>query len=238
MNKIVRGVAGLVFALATFANVGLAQGPATINNIQGLSGWKAQVDVWAQGPHRPVYWMHQNQVTPSTDGNSTAFFLGGNSGFSNVLYHRVLGDTPNASHYKLDMQLYIDRPQNSQALEFAVLQTTPGQWYKFSTQCSFSTGTWRVWDGTAHHWVASSAPCNRLPAMTWNHLTFEYERVGGKTHFIAVTVNGQRSMLNMFMHPQPVHYSGHTLTTHFQMDGNRTQSPYYVWLDRLSVTYW
>ena len=51
-------------------------------------------------------------------------------------------------------------------------------------------------------WVATSAPCTRPPADTWQHLTFEYQRANGQAVFAAITVNGKRYSINQSFNPQ------------------------------------
>ena len=99
------------------------------------------------------------------------------------------------------------------------------------------TRTWRVWDPTKKAWAASSAPCVQPPPNTWNHLVWEFQRDGaGNVIFTAVTVNGNRSDVNITMPHTPDTQSG--VDVAFQIDANQTATPVSVWLDKVSLTYW
>ena len=77
----------------------------------------------------------------------------------------------------------------------------------------------------------------RTAANTWNHLVFEFQRqTGGNVIFIAVTLNGKRSLVNLSMQHTPDTSSG--LDVAYQSDSNGVGTPYSVWLDKVSVTYW
>jgi hypothetical protein len=231
-----------VSALLLFAALlpATSQAQTTVSGIQDKSGWISEPDIWAKGTHKPVFWMKQNVSSPSLDGQSAQFFLGGSVPYSSALHHRKLTTTSaSVKNYVYDMMLYIDHPESAQALEFAVLQSVPGHWYKFSTQCSYGQNLWRVYDALNHHWVNTSTKCERLPAFKWNHLTFEYQRTSdGKSRWIAITVNGTRHYINKTTTPGKITGKSYTLTAHFQMDGNRNQDDYSCWIDKMSVKYW
>lgn len=233
-----RWLSGAAFMLSLLVVTGHAQ--KTISDVQDMSSWISEPDVWAKGTHKPVFWLKQHVASPSLDGKSAQFFLGGDVPYSSALHHRTLTTTSSSvKHYVYDMDLYIDRPNAAQALEFAVLQSAPGKWYKFSTQCSYSKNVWRVYDALNHHWVDTSITCDRLPAYSWNHITFEYERTSdSRSHWIAVTVNGKRHYLNKYTTPGKITGKSYILTAHFQMDGNKHQDDYNCWIDRMSVKYW
>ncbi len=86
-------------------------------------------------------------------------------------------------------------------------------------------------------WVASAVTCTQPAANTWNHLVWEFERQsGGNVIFTAVTVNGKRSVVNLSMPHTADSNSG--LDIAYQSDANGSGTPYSVWLDKVSVTYW
>jgi hypothetical protein len=69
------------------------------------------------------------------------------------------------------------------------------------------------------------------------HLVWEFERQpGGSVIFTAVTVNGQRQMVNLSMPHTSDKNSGVDIA--YQSDANLTGAPYSVWLDKVSLTYW
>jgi hypothetical protein len=119
-----------------------------------------------------------------------------------------------------------------------VTQSTGGARYNFGTQCDLAGGhAWRMWDNVGKKWVASAATCPTPAAKTWNHLVFEFQRqTGGNLMFTAVTFNGKRSVVNLSMQHTADSASG--LDVAYQSDANGSGTPYSVWLDKVSLTYW
>src|SRR5438270_5929523 len=65
-------------------------------NIQQQDGWqwctqKLNGSVCAAGVGKAISWMAPHQTTPSLDGSSAQFFIGGSTGYSNALWWRSLG---------------------------------------------------------------------------------------------------------------------------------------------------
>jgi hypothetical protein len=206
------------------------------SQIEQMSGWSSCTKC-AGGGANAVYSITQNQSSPSLDGNSTKIVLGGTTPFSHALMWRRMGTSTTATNFVFDMYYQIDYPANSQGLEFAANQDLSSGWYKFSTQCAFSSSQWRVWDSKNKGWVNTGIACTRPPARTWQHVTFEYQRSGGKAVFVAITVNGQKHYVNKSFYPQAKTGDG-SVGIHFQVDGNSTQADYTTWIDRLSFYYW
>lgn len=208
----------------------------SFNRIEEMSGW-GHCTTCAGGGENAKYSMTRGQSSPSLDGNSTKFWLGGSTSFSHGLWWKRLGASSSATHFVLDMYFRMDKPSNSQGLEFAMNQHLGSGWYKFSTQCTYQTKQWRVWDSRNRGWVGTGIPCNRPAANTWNHVTFEYARSGGKAIFVAVTLNGKKSYINKSFYPQ----SGggdNSIGVHYQMNGNINQSSYTTWVDKMRAWYW
>ena len=60
------------------------------------------------------------------------------------------------------------------------------------------------------------------------------ERANGKVHYIAVTLDGNRSPVNIYLDPQAP-YGGSDISVAFQLDGDIGQNPYSVWLDKVTL---
>lgn len=206
-------------------------------NIQEMSSWTTCTSSCSGGNGTAIFSMTQKQASPALDGNSTLFSYDGGPAFSHILWSKHLSSNGSAANFVLDFDYYIDRPANAQGLEFAANQQLPGQWYKFSTQCSFADAKWRVWDSANQDWVATSAPCTRPPANTWQHLTLQYERANSKAVFVAITVNGHKYPINQSFKPQ-VHSGSTSVGVHFEMDGDKTAQPYNVWIDEMALSIW
>ncbi len=226
----------LLSALGLATATAAAQDPTTIANLQNLPGWHGCTRCAGSG--RARFEMTQNVLSPSTDGASAQFWLGGGRPFSNALWWRGVAHSAAAANFTLDLYEYLDDALAPQAIEYAVTQALNGRWYKFSTQCSFSLGVWRVWNSHRRAWTPTTAPCTRPQPQTWTHLTFQYQRANGMATFLAITVDGQTYYLNQSFRPQATGAASGAITVHYQLDGNRTQSSFHAYLDQMSLTFW
>ena len=69
------------------------------------------------------------------------------------------------------------------------------------------------------------------------HLVLQVQRTAdGHLLFQSITLNGQTAALNYYESPTSTSWRG--ITINYQMDGNRWQTPYTVYLDQLNFTYW
>ncbi len=209
----------------------------TIPAIEALGGWENCTS--CTGNPLAVYSMTQGVATPSLSGSSARFqLLSGTQPFGAALWFKFLGSYDSATHFVYDLSFLMSNPAAAQALEFNVSQSTGGSRYSFATQCDLAgSHLWRVWDPAGQRWAESTVPCPAPAANTWNHLTWEFERdSNGNTVFTAVTLNGNRGVVNLNM--------GHTADSSsgvdigFQLDADLAGTPYSVWLDKISLTYW
>lgn len=210
----------------------------TIPDIQKLAGWEI-CSASCAGTAPAVFSMTQGIASPSLSGSSARFqLLAGTAPFGGVLWFKFLGAHNSATHFVYDLNFYVDNPAAAQALEFNVTQSAGGNRYNFSTQCDLAGAhTWRVWDPVGLKWVASAVTCAQPAANTWNHLVWEFERQpGGSVIFTAVTVNGTRGVVNLSM-PHTAD-SNNGLDIAYQSDANSAGTPYTVWLDKVSLTFW
>ena len=208
-----------------------------ISDIQKLSGWQGCTT--CTGSPFAVFSMTEGIGTPSLSGASARFqLLSGTQAFGGALWFKFLGSADSATHFLYDLEFYMDNPSGPQALEFNVSQSAGGSHYDFSTQCDLvGTRTWRVWDPIKGAWAGSSAPCVPPAANTWNHLVWEFQRDSlGNVIFSAVSINGNRSAVNMTMPHTADSQSG--VDVAFQIDANQTATPVSVWLDKVNLTYW
>jgi Bacterial Ig domain len=208
-------------------------------DVDQMAGWQSCDACAGQGGAGPVdpYSMTQNINTPSLDGRSATFWLGGNVPFGAALWWKQLGAIDSATHFVYDVEFFINNPHVSQALEFDINQSVNGLKYIFGTECDVRNGAgFRVWDTKNAHWMSTGASC-QVRANAWNHLTWEVERVGNQTHFIAVTLNGYRQTINRYYYARPIG-NVRELNVAFQMDGDEYQDDYQAWLDRVRLYAW
>ena len=210
------------------------------SQIEDLTNWQscdACAGANGNGPSTP-HWMAQFQTTPSLDGSSAEFFVGGTTPYGAALWWKQLGPIDSATHFVYDMNFYLTDATAPQALEFDVNQSVNGKKFIFGTECDFhGAKTWRIWDSTLH-WQDSGVSCTAAQtAKVWHSLRWEFERTsGGHTHFIAVTVDGTRRTIDRFYNPQSS--SARELNVAFQMDGNSTMTDYHIWVDKIKLSVW
>jgi hypothetical protein len=210
---------------------------AVIPDIQKLTGWQTCVLSCAGAP-AAAFSMATGVASPSLSGSSARFsLLSGTKPFGAVMWFRALGAHNSATHFLFDLNYYVDNPAAAQAMEFYVTQSSGGARYDFGAQCDLAGHAWRMCDDIGKKWVGSAATCQAPAAQTWNHVVFEFQRqAGGNMMFTAVTVNGNRSVVNLSMQHTPDSNSG--LDIAYQADANGSGTPYSVWLDKVSLTYW
>lgn len=231
---------GAVFKQALNMTVSAPTNGTVFSQIEDMTGWQ-NCDACAgpngQGPTVP-HWMAQFQTTPSLDGSSAEFFLGGSTAYAAALWWKQLGPIDTVTHMVYDTSFFFTDANAPQALEFDVNQSVNGKKYIFGTECDFlGTRHWRIWDSVLH-WLDSGVTCaSAQTPNVWHNLKWEFERTAdGHTHFIAVTVDGNRQIVNRYQTAQAA--SVRELNIAFQMDGRSPMIDYYVWIDKATLTVW
>jgi hypothetical protein len=241
-----------------------SQSQTTVSGIQTMKGWQSCSALFPAGSQRAgqlcaagnntpaVSMMTEGVSSPSMDGKSAQFSMSApNStpnpsyGYSNELYFNPIAGGNSVSNFTYDLYFYIDNPDAPQALEFDVNQgyddTSAGgspQRWTWGSECNFKGETppqWDIWDDAAGMWKPTGFPCNTFPAKTWNHLTWDLERVGNQVHYITLTVNGQAYNVDTYYNNQPG-WTLEEIDTAFQMDLDSNADPYNVWLDEVNLT--
>lgn len=216
-----------------------SSGGKTYSNIDQMSGWDScTVCAGTDGRGEVAkYSMTRGQSSPSIDGKSTKFWLGGTNNYTNALWWKQLGSNSGADRFVYDLYFYMKNPSASQALEFDVNQSTGGRKYIFGTECNFrGGGYWRVWSASTS-WVKTGIPCTKAAAYKWHHLIWEFQRTSDKrVKFVSVTLNGKKSYVNRTYNSKTSGAS--EINVAFQMDGDKYQTDYSVWLDKVKLTYW
>jgi hypothetical protein len=205
-----------------------------------MTGWQNCTVCAGIGGNGPVaaFSMTQFVGSPSMDGQSNHYWLGGGTPYSDALWWKQLGAQSGATHFVYDLYFYYTNPNAPQALEFDVNQSVGGIKYIFGMQCNVrGDGQWDVWNGATKRWTATGIACPAPPTYKWNHLTLEFYRSGyNQGTFVAVTLNGVKHYINRTYNQIPS--SVGELNVAFQMDGNYAQQAFDVWLDKVSLTYW
>lgn len=211
-----------------FSNIDEMTGWASCNSCAGPGGAGAAIP----------YSMQQGISSPSLDGKSVQFNVGGSSPYGAALWWKQLGGNSSVSNFVYDVYFYLKNPSASQALEFDLNQSQNGKKWIFGTQCDYKDHKdWDVWDSYNHAWIKTGIPCTAPQAYTWNHLVLEFQRTSdGKAKFIAVTLNGTKSYINKTFSPQGS--SAYELNVAFQMDMNGSATDYSTWLDKVKLSAW
>jgi hypothetical protein len=217
----------------------IPSGATAKTDIDQMGGWQscdACAGANGAGPVDP-FSMTQGIRSPSLDGSAATFWLGGKIPWGAALWWKQLGPNDGVSHFVYDLQFFVANPQVAQGLEFDVNQSVGGLKYIFGTECDVRTnGGWRVWDTANAHWMQTGVSC-QVNANAWNHLTWEFERIGNQTHFIAVTLNGYRRAVNKYYYARSVG-NAREINVAFQMDGDKNEDNYQAWLDKVTLYYW
>ena len=214
----------------------------TFYNIDQMTGWQSCSSCagWGGDGASVTHSYKQNISSPSLDGRSMEFFLGGTTPYSNALWWKQLGGNDWATNFVLEMRYYVKNPAAIQALEFDVNQTrkAEGKWYIFGTQCVMKgTRRWDVYDPYNRKWVPTTIPCEVPKAYTWQNLVLEFKRTSSSgTTFVAVTINGMKHYFNKTYKARGG--SSSTVNAAFQMDGDKYQTDYKVWVDKMNLKIW
>jgi hypothetical protein len=241
-------ISATVLALAT---AGFSQ--TTFSNIDQMSGWwscSSCAGKYGTGS-TATFWMKQYISSPSIDGRSAQFFLGGSTPYSNALWQKKLTYSATTAsqvhHFIYDTYFYYKNATAVQGLEFNTSAYYSGKGFIFGIQCDVrASGVWELSAPNSSssslgsmHWASTGIRCPAPPTYKWNHLTLEYERTSsGLVHYIALTINGSKHYLNKYYYHRIAPSSWGGITTHFQMNGNYRQDDYSAWLDKYKVVWW
>ncbi|MEO8726619.1 MAG: hypothetical protein ABI383_10920, partial [Acidobacteriaceae bacterium] len=208
-----------------------------IDNIDQMSGWQ-NCDVCAgQGghgfpsPHSLTQWVG----SPSMDGQSAQYWLGGSRPYGSALWWKQLGARSNASNFAYDLYFYSNNPGAAQALEFDVNQSVGGKKFIFGTQCNIKgSHQWDVWN--RDHWEPTGVGCGQPSAYTWHHLVWQFKRSGGQVVFVSVTLDGHMSYINRSY--SAIGSGVQELNVAVQLDGDYREENFSIWVDRMKLYYW
>lgn len=226
---------GILFAICAMAVAAGAQ--KTFYNIEAMSGWHS-CSACANAGGGATYSMTRFISSPSLNGKSTKFSLGGTKPWSHALFYRTMSTNSTATHFIYDVHYYYKTPKASSGMEFSVSQRKGYKWYRWDTQCSYINGNWRLWDNKYARWVNTSVPCHRPSPYTWTHVVFEGKRYNGKVYFISITINGKKYYLNRSYYPKSMSTTNSLVTVHYQMNGNKYETDYNTWGNKFKLTYW
>ena len=230
-------VTGAISTKSLSVNVTSGTSGNSYPNVDQMSGWQVCSNcAGASGADAPSSFS-QYQASPSMDGGSMKFSIGGTTPYTNALWYKGFGSN-SSQHFAYDVYFYLTTPNYSEALEFDLNQYIGGHQYIFGHQCSPKwSKTWDTWNQVTGHWESTGIACPVFPAYTWNHVMIEVERTSdNQLHYVAITYNGVKNYVNRYRSPTASSWNGFSID--FQMDGDYAQHNYSAWLDKLNVSYW
>jgi len=186
-----------------------------------------------------IFSMAENVLSPSLDSKSAQFNISGSTPYSDAIWWKQLGANSAITHFKYDLYFYLKSPQYAQALEFDVNQSDKAHKFIFGTQCNIHDGAgghWDVWGNAAGNWISTGVACSAPAALTWHHLTWEFQRDASNVTYIGFTFDGVTHYINK---TYPARAStASEINVAFQLDGDSHMDAYSAWLDKVSLTYW
>ena len=191
-----------------------------------------------------AYSTQPGMKSPSLSGSSMRFSVGGTLPFSDALWNQKFASrlkdpssVPNYHNFTYDVYFYGTNLGASQALEFDINQFFGGMSFIWGHECRIAGGhEWDTWNNQTMHWVPSGIPCNPV-SNAWNHLTIHVQRTSDNhLLFKSITLNGVTHTINRYDSPTKTSWYG--MTINYQMDGNKYQQGYSVYLDELNFYYY
>lgn len=210
-----------------------------ISDIQKMTNWSSCSSTCSGETGTDAnYSMSQGIASPSLTGSAIQFDITGGTPWATALWWKQVGGNDAMTHFVYNISFYLTDVDAAQALEFNANQNATGHRYEYATQCDIKgSHHWRVWPQTEKHWVDTGVACATPKQDAWNQLTWEFSRTSSnQIVFEAVTLNGQRSVINQTFDSTTA--SGSGIDVAFQMDSDGGPTSWSVWVDKVSLTEW
>lgn len=215
----------------------MAAHATTYYNMEQMSGWKGCSSCTNSGSGA-YFSMTQYVKSPSLNGASTKFYLGSGGSLSDALWYRRMSYSSSPTNFSYTVHYYMTSPWIPTGLEMSTSEMVGSKWYRMDYQCSFYFKVWRTWNASAGSWSNTSVPCNRPSAYAWTTVNFQGHRANGKMYFDTITINGHKYYVNHSSYPKYMGGSSNWVTVHFQLNGNKSQTPFSVWGNEFQLTDW
>ena len=194
-------------------------------------------------------WAKGNVALPSLDGEALRLSLTGGDPYSGAHFYRTLLPDSIAAVFSMTVPFYISPtttcnndqgiPSIVQAIEFTMNKWQNAKRYEFALQWQNvgpGASQWRYWDPhQAERWVTLTPPITQcLQGGRWYTLTLEGEILDDQVHYNRFTVDQQSHDLNITVTPASTPEEPDRLAIAVQLDGNYAESPYNVFVDKVS----
>jgi hypothetical protein len=218
-------------------------GSITIKRLEESSDWQTCGSCGNAGGTGSIatYSMTRGITSPTVDGSSTRFRIGGTHPFKNAYWFiKHYSNTPSKplTYLKYEFKVYIPAglANAPQAIEFECQQKAGGYLYNFAWQADYANHVWRTYDFVNHRWVSSGLGFGGLSSGKWHHIVAEFHTYNKQVVHDALTIDGTRHVMGI-RHAAKTWNTGHYLSNAFQLDLDGTPTPYHVYVDAMSVTY-
>ncbi len=176
--------------------------------------------------------------SPSKDGSSSQFWIGGNYPYKNAYWYiQQTAPTKAVSYLRYEFYLYVPKAYATapQAIEFECQQKVGGYVYNFAWQANYAGKSWRIFDFINRKWVSSGLGFSGFTPNTWHHVVAEFHTTGAYTVHDALTIDGVRKTVGKKF-PAKSATTGRYFTNAFQLDLNGTATDYKVYVDGMTVS--
>jgi hypothetical protein len=186
------------------------------------------------------YSMTRGISSPSKDGSSAKFWIGGSYAYKNAYWyiHQKAPAAP-VKYLKYEFDLYVPAASATapQAIEFECQQKANGYIYNFAWQANYAGGTWRIFDYVNRRWDYGGLNLTKFSPNTWHHIVSEFHTEGTTVVHDALTIDGVRHAIGIKHAAKYVGGTSKSFTNAFQLDLNKTATDYSVLVDGMKVSY-
>lgn len=230
----------IVFFLLTTAYAALAQ--TTWSRVEESSDWETCGNCGNSGADGATasYSMTRGISSPNLDGSATKFRVSGSTPYTNAYWYLKRYDGPAHPVTYLKYEFYLYMPTSyvnaPQGIEFHVQQKANGRIYDFAWQAEYPKHVWRTFNYALKRWESTGLAFAGFTGGKWHHIIAEGHAENGQVVHDALTVDGVRHALSIHQ-PAPSTTSGTYISNAFQLDMNGSATDYYVYVDKMSVTF-
>jgi hypothetical protein len=222
---------------------GSSSGLTVLDRIEEQSEWQTCGNCGNSGASGATasYTMTRGISSPSTDGSSSQFWIGGPYAFKNAYWYIGHSNSPSTpvNYLKYEFDIYVPGQYVSapQAIEFECQQKANGYVYNFAWQADYARAQWRIFNYVTRAWEATNVPLKKFSGDTWHHVIAEYHAQGSNVVHDALTIDGIRYTVGITHGAKYVGGTSHYLTNAFQLDLNGSATNYKVYVDGMKVSY-
>jgi hypothetical protein len=187
------------------------------------------------------YSMTRGITSPSESGSSAEFSISGpafKNGYWYIAQHPIPPGGLQYLSYAFDLYVPSGSQNAPQAIEFELQQGLNGWTYNFAWQAEYPGNVWRVFNYVQRKWEATSIALTHFSPGTWHHVLAEFhtDPVKHVVYHDALTIDGVRHQVNLAHSAKSTGQSNY-LHNAFQLDLNKSGTPYHVYVDNMTVSY-